>query len=330
MNRLLQVENISKSFEGAKIIDDISFDIYEGEIIALLGESGSGKSTLLNLIAGFLQSTKGIIKIQNNIVTSKSIFIPPEKRKIGFLFQNFALFPHLNVRENIAFGLKKDKQKRVEELLQLVKLEHLENRYPHELSGGQQQKIALLRSIAPVPKFILMDEPFSNIDYMAKDKLHKQLLDILKTTHTTAMIVTHDANEAMRLANRILYLQEGKILQDSSVEDFYKKPRSKKIARSSAIANFIKKEETEYLLRGNDIVISLNGEYKATILDKYFQGEQYIYEATIAIKNGSQKIKFYSTQNTLQREIYIDILWSNAYSINTLEPRAEESIHSED
>ena len=216
MTNILKLKNISKSFNKVEVLKDINLNIQKGKIISLLGKSGSGKSTLLNIIAGFETSDSGEMNINNKIIFDNYTFTQPQHRNIGFVFQNYALFPHMNIFDNITFGIddypKKEKIEIAKNLLKLVHLEGYEKRFPHELSGGQQQRIALIRSLSTNPEILLLDEPFSGIDAMVKVKIQKELLDILRQTHKTVIIVTHDIEEAKAMSDEIIYMEDGKIV----------------------------------------------------------------------------------------------------------------------
>lgn len=203
----LYVEDIWFKYDKDFVLRGVDFQIAEGETVAILGESGSGKSTILRIIAGFERQQKGIIRLEDTVLSSNKKFILPEKRNIGFVFQDYALFPHMTVKENIEYA-KKGKTK---EMLELVGLTGYENRYPYELSGGQQQRVALARTLATQPKLLLLDEPFSNLDEMLKDKIRNDLKDILKKANITTILVTHDKNDAYTLANKIITLKNGKV-----------------------------------------------------------------------------------------------------------------------
>lgn len=193
-----------------KVIKDFGLQIKRGEIIALLGTSGSGKSTVLRLIAGLEVPQSGLIKIQNRVVANSNAFIQPEERGVGMVFQDYALFPHMTVSKNIRFGLvkmsRKEKDRKVAEMLELVNLSGYGLRYPYELSGGQQQRVALARALAPSPSVLLLDEPFSNLDRDLQIKIRTELKDILKRTGITTIIVTHDEDDAVAVAERIIYI----------------------------------------------------------------------------------------------------------------------------
>ncbi|WP_342433358.1 ABC transporter ATP-binding protein [Neobacillus sp. FSL H8-0543] len=199
--KVVEIQNLCFTYsrKGTPIIDDFSFSLNTGEIVGVLGQSGSGKSTLLRLISGLEMPTKGTITIAGKPVVGKHIFVQPEDRGVGMVFQDYALFPHMTVKENILFGLsrmaRKGWKQRVQEMLELVHMEEFGDRYPHELSGGQQQRVALARALAPKPKILLMDEPFSNLDADLKESIREELLSILKKANITCMIVTHDRKD---------------------------------------------------------------------------------------------------------------------------------------
>lgn len=209
--------NFSYSNSPANAVEDFTLTINKGEVISILGRSGSGKSTILRLIAGLEMPNGGSFTLGDKTMFNNHTFVQPEKRGIGMVFQDYALFPHMNVEENVLFGLpkmsRKDKLKRVKEVLELVELEDYEKRYPHQLSGGQQQRVALARAIAPQPELILLDEPFSNLDTELLVKIREDLRRILKKANTTAIFVTHNQNDAHVLADRIVKIKDGIIDQ---------------------------------------------------------------------------------------------------------------------
>ena len=228
-NTLLQLQALSLRYPGSNIaaLDGVSMDIKKGELIALVGESGSGKSTLLRALTGLEDPFAGSISLNDRQLYGASVNVSPGGRNIGLVFQDYSLFPHLSVADNIAYGLKgqkKDKAAKVSAQLQLVGLENYEKRYPHELSGGEQQRVALARALAPQPEILLMDEPFSNLDEALKDRLREDLFKILKQTETTAILVTHDIEDAMRVADRIAVLQKGQLKQMDSPQRLYQQP----------------------------------------------------------------------------------------------------------
>lgn len=246
---ILNVDKVSKQFASNRVfaIQEVSFNLAKGELLGLLGPSGCGKTTLLRIIAGFEQPSKGNIELAGTTITGERNWLAPEKRNTGMVFQDYALFPHLNVADNIAFGLKTKKPRpnsqqiksRVAEVLNLVSLSGLEKRYPHELSGGQQQRIALARALAPQPALILLDEPLSNLDVQVRERLRHEVRTILKTTNTAGIFVTHDQEEAMAIADKIAVMKDGKLEQLGTPEDIYAQPYSKFVAEFVTQANFV-------------------------------------------------------------------------------------------
>lgn len=225
MSKLLEIQSVSKSFESSKkIIDAMSLDVAEGEIIALVGESGCGKTTLLRMIAGFEHCDAGTIVLQGNRIEN----LAPEKRGIGMFFQDYALFPHLSVYDNITFGLtkgqKKENEAAVQSLIALAGIAGLEKRFPHELSGGQQQRVALLRALAPKPALLLLDEPFSNIDVLVKDQVRTELKRLFKEAGVTVVFVTHDIKDALYLADRLVLMRDGQVVQNDTAKHIYETP----------------------------------------------------------------------------------------------------------
>jgi iron(III) transport system ATP-binding protein len=222
-------------------LDGASLTVNEGALVALLGPSGCGKTTMLRLIAGFEAPDTGEIRLRDKVIASASRSLPPEKRKVSMVFQDFALFPHLNVAANVAFGLPKgvEKSKRVPELLALVRLEGYESRMPHELSGGQQQRVALARALAAEPELILMDEPFSNLDPSVRADVRHEVRMVLREVGITAVIVTHDQEEALSLAGEVAVMQEGHILQVGTPAEVYGSPVSRAVGEFVGAANFL-------------------------------------------------------------------------------------------
>lgn len=230
----LKLDRISQSYGHRQIVDNLSILLQEGQIGCLLGPSGCGKTTVLRCIAGFEPITAGHIEIGGEIVSSPARLVPPEMRHIGMVFQDYALFPHLNVAGNIAFGLGKldasSRLTRVEELLRLTGLQDSAGKYPHQLSGGQQQRVALARALAPKPRMLLMDEPFSNLDVELRERLSLEVRDILKREGMTALIVTHDQHEAFALADYVGVMHQGSIEQWDTPYNLYHQPSSRFVA----------------------------------------------------------------------------------------------------
>lgn len=236
MKDLLTVENLTKSFdETGPVVDHLDFTVREHEIFALLGPSGCGKTTCLRLIAGFEHADEGKVYIDKKLLESPENHVAPQDRGIGFVFQDYALFPHLSVIDNVAFGLTDiPKYKRkvfAEEVLCRTGMGNYKDRNPSELSGGQQQRVALARAIAPKPKLVLLDEPFSNLDAILRDTTRKEVRSILKKAGMSALLVTHDQEEALSFADRIAVMNEGKIEQIGTPEEVYYKPKTKFVAQ---------------------------------------------------------------------------------------------------
>ncbi len=244
---VLQLDRVSRQFalNVPPAVSSVSLSLPTGELLALLGPSGCGKTTLLRLIAGFETPQSGTIEIANQTVAGSGKWLPPEKRSVGMVFQDYALFPHLTVQQNVAFGLQNHAkptelvQQRVKESIALVGLEGMEQRFPHQLSGGQQQRVALARALAPYPSLVLLDEPLSNLDIQVRLRLRQELRDILKTAGTTAIFVTHDQEEALSIADRVAVMRQGHLEQIGTPEELYREPTSRFVAEFVTQANFL-------------------------------------------------------------------------------------------
>lgn len=242
---MLELKNLYKKYQRKDTwaVNDVNLHVSRGELLALVGESGSGKTTLLRLIAGFEIPEQGFIAISGKTVFGEGVYVQPEKRRIGMVFQDYALFPHLSVKDNILFGLKgaakKQKNIRLQELLKLVGLETQTHKYPHELSGGQQQRVALARALAPGPDILLLDEPFSNLDEVLKEQMRREMRRIIKESGITAVFVTHDTRDALTTADRIVILKEGIIHQAGSPEELYEQPANPYVASFFGQVNFL-------------------------------------------------------------------------------------------
>jgi len=226
----LEIRNLTRSFDGRTVVDDVSLSVMPGQVTCLLGPSGCGKSTTLRMIAGVEMQDSGEIYVDGTLICDTVFRVPPERRNIGLMFQDFALFPHLSVAENVAFGLKgpKDQQRaRVAELLERVDLLRYIDSYPYELSGGEQQRVALARALAPRPPIMLMDEPFSGLDNRLRDGIRDDTLEILKEQDTAVLLVTHEPEEAMRMADEIALMRGGQIVQQGAPYNIYRAPVDK-------------------------------------------------------------------------------------------------------
>jgi len=214
-SNILEITNLNHAYDAdTLILQDINLDISKGERVAILGPSGCGKSTLLRLIAGLEKQKTGLIKINNSEVSSENTFLPPEKRKVGLVVQEKALFPHLTVQQNICFGIrdKRDKDLIAQSLMGLLKIDSLKNKYPHEISGGEQQRVALARSMAPNPNLLMLDEPFSALDVDLKNNLYEEISNLFSERNITILLVTHDLREAEIMTTRQLKMEKGRLI----------------------------------------------------------------------------------------------------------------------
>ena len=243
MNSLLRIDSLACQYGRVPVLQDIGLQVNEGDICCLLGPSGCGKTTLLQAIAGFTPLVAGQIELDDNCIAQPGAGVAPEARGIGMVFQDYALFPHLTVRENIGFGLKafgrSERETRIREALDLVKMDALADRYPHELSGGQQQRVALARALAPKPRLLLMDEPFSNLDTELRRTLSREVRHILKTAGITAIMVTHDRDEAFVVSDRLGIMDQGRLLQWGTPAVVYHQPATPLVASFVGEGNWI-------------------------------------------------------------------------------------------
>ena len=315
---ILHLESVSKQFSltTTPAIQNVNLTLYQGDILGLLGPSGCGKTTLLRIIAGFEQPQSGIVTINEQVVASRHDWIVPEKRNVGMVFQDYALFPHLTVAKNVAFGLHNFDKKsstpinhQVADVLELVGLSDLENRYPHQLSGGQQQRVALARALAPKPALVLLDEPLSNLDVQVRIRLRQELRDILKNAGASGIIVTHDQEEAMAISDRVAVIRAGSVEQFGTPKEIYTKPASKFVAEFVTQANFLpalRREEVwetevgafeltnnnvfrgeidsldefdrlEVMIRQEDLILKVDNEGCVVIRDRQFLGREFRY-----------------------------------------------------
>ena len=239
----LEVRSITRQFGGREVVSDLSLSVMPGQVTCLLGPSGCGKSTTLRIIAGVDRQDQGAVLVDGRVVAGEGIYVPPEERSIGLMFQDFALFPHLSVEGNVAFGLtgpRAERRARVEELLARVDmLSHIED-FPHQLSGGEQQRVALARALAPRPRIMLMDEPFSGLDNRLRDDIRDQTLHVLKEEGAAVLLVTHEPEEAMRMADEIALMRAGKIVQSGAPYNIYNAPKDREAAAFFSDINILR------------------------------------------------------------------------------------------
>ena len=237
---MIRLEGVTKRFGDVVAVDAASFCVERGEVVALLGPSGCGKTTLLRLVAGFERPDAGTVEIDESSVSGPGCWAPPERRRVGMVFQDYALFPHLTVAENVGFGLpRRTRPMRVPELLAIVGLERVGGRYPHELSGGQQQRVALARALAPAPELVLLDEPWSNVDPSLRESLRSEVVEIVRPFGVTVVLVTHDREEAFSLADRIALMRDGRVVQEGTSEELYFAPASRWAAEFVGAGNVL-------------------------------------------------------------------------------------------
>ncbi|GGP52128.1 ABC transporter [Shewanella algicola] len=239
----LSIHNVTSDYQGRVILKQLDLTLQQGEIVALLGPSGCGKTTLLKAIAGLQAISEGSISINGQVLSGNGIFVASEQRGVGMIFQDYALFPHLSVADNILFGVKGlnklERQTRLEDMLELVKLTGLGDRYPHELSGGQQQRVSIARALAYEPELMLLDEPFSNIDAQVRHEMMLEIRAILKQRNVSAVFVTHSKDEAFVFADQLALFEQGRIVQHGAAETLYSNPNSQYVADFLGTTNYL-------------------------------------------------------------------------------------------
>ena len=311
---LLNLRNLACGYSGQRVVQNLDLHLNAGDIGCLLGSSGCGKTTTLRAIAGFEPVHEGEIHLGGELISKAGFTLAPEKRRIGMVFQDYALFPHLTVAQNIAFGIRKHPQqeKVIGEMLELVNLAGLGKRYPHELSGGQQQRVALARALAPEPQLLLLDEPFSNLDVELRRRLSHEVRDILKSRGTSAILVTHDQEEAFAVSDHVGVFKEGRLEQWDTPYNLYHEPATPFVASFVGQGYFIRGQlsspETvstelgelrgnraylwadgspvDVLLRPDDIIYAPDSALRARIIAKSFQGAATLYR--LQLGTGSQ------------------------------------------
>ena len=305
---VIRCEGVTKAFGSSPVVSDVSLALRPGEILVLVGPSGSGKTTLLRLVAGFEVPDGGSILLEDKLVFGAGAWVPPEARHLGMVFQDYALFPHLKVSQNVAFGLKgwsKDtKASRTHEMLAMVHLDHLTDRYPYQLSGGEQQRVALARSLAPSPLAILLDEPLSNLDPQLRAQLRREVKSVLSSSGVTALYVTHDQDEALYIGDRVAVLNGGKLEQIGTPEEIFHQPASRFVGRFLGLADFLRATSTDtgleteigvvrtqtpvavgtdidVMVRPDDIWIHPAESGKGRIRARVFRGMHYLYNVVL-------------------------------------------------
>jgi iron(III) transport system ATP-binding protein len=321
LGHVLEVKEIRCRYERDPVVDGLSFGVAEGGLACLLGPSGCGKTTVLRAIAGFHPIERGEIRIAGRTVSRPGFVLAPERRRVGMVFQDHALFPHMTVRQNVAAGLRHLDRRRGREvadaLLARVGLADLAGRYPHELSGGQQQRVALARALAPHPHLLLMDEPFSNLDVELRERLGHEIQDLLRENGITCVIVTHDQHDAFALAEHVGVMSEGRILQWDTPYNLYHEPNSRFIANFVGEGVFLpgtmltpstvrtelgvvagnraypwpSGSDIDVLVRPDDIVPADNDRYRAEVMRKAFKGAETMY--TLRLESGRRVLSLF-------------------------------------
>jgi len=300
----LNIQKLVKYYnKDNPIIKELDFSVKKGEFVSFIGESGSGKTTFLKCLAGLEKINSGKITLNNKILNDKDIFIKPHLRKIGFIFQDYPLFPHLNTLDNIKINLKESYYTNIDYFIDLMGLSNLLKRFPHELSGGEQQRVSIARALVREPDLLLMDEPFSNLDFAIKSKIQNEIYNILKKTNTTTILVTHDIKDTFDISDKLLVFKAGIVQQFDNPEEMYCNPANCYCAKMLGELNQIQIENKEFYIRPEKIKIVKDSKYKVKVEKISFVGKEYKIEATL---NGDI-IHFFSNNNiSSSNELFID------------------------
>jgi iron(III) transport system ATP-binding protein len=308
---VLAVDRVTRRFGRTVAVDDVTLDVGDGELLALVGPSGCGKSTLLMLVAGLLEPDAGTVHVGGRLVSGAGCWVPPEQRSVGVVFQDAALFPHLRVRDNVAFGLRRgaDRAPRTDHLLELVDLGGLGNRYPHELSGGQQQRVALARALAPRPRAVLFDEAFGNLDAGLRASVRDQTVAVLREEGAAGVFVTHDQAEALAVGDRVAVMSNGRIEHVGAPADAFHAPASRFVATFLGEADFLPGEQqgtavvtelgtlpavlaerprgrVDVMLRPHEVTFAADPTGPAVVAGREFRGASYLY--TLRLPSGAR------------------------------------------
>lgn len=325
MTTLLSLKNIGCAYDSRKVVKGVSMHVNQGNLVCLLGPSGCGKTTVLRAIAGFQDLRDGEIVINNRSVSLPGYTLPPEQRRLGMVFQDYALFPHLNIADNVAFGLRHLPPQKagatVEAMLDIVGLSDIGDRFPHELSGGQQQRVALARALAPQPDLILMDEPFSNLDVELRERLSDEVRQILKKQGITAVLVTHDQQEAFALGDYVGVMCDGELLQWDTPYNLYHEPNCRFVAdfigqgvflegtlvspdtietevgthKGNRAYDWPQGARVEVLLRPDDVIPDSNNALTARVAQKAFKGAEILY--TLELPSGNRLLSLFPSHS---------------------------------
>ena len=273
----LEVKNLLKYYNrNYPIIKDLTFSVKKGELISFLGESGSGKTTFLKCLAGLESINGGSISLNSTFLNNDNTFVKPQKRKIGFVFQDYPLFPHLNILDNITFNLERKHKSKLDYILKLTGLQFLVERFPHEISGGEQQRACIARALIREPELLLLDEPFSNLDSTIKESMKEEIFKIVKETKTTTILVTHDINDALNISDRILIFKAGILQQYDDPVTMYCEPANCYCAEVLGDMNKLFHKNETYYIRPEKVNISIKkSKYKVQVEKCFFQGKEY-------------------------------------------------------
>ncbi len=313
------------------MVSDVGFSVDTGQVVCLLGQSGCGKSTILRMIAGVDEQDAGWVRIDGKLVAGNGFNVPPEKRSVGLMFQDYALFPHLSVAENIAFGLvgeRMNRRARIKELLEKIGLYSFRDQFPHELSGGEQQRVALARALAPRPRIMLLDEPFSSFDDRLRDELREETLAILRSEGAAVLLVTHLPSEAMRVADKIVLMREGRIVQQGTPFEIYNSPADRTTAGFFSDLNVIHgvvddarvttvfgEFDAAGLVDGADVEIVIRPQHVRMDFDRAGQGPSPTVSNGVAVRGVVLRSTFLGNSSMVEFEID-----SNALTIKAVVP----------